>query len=187
MTGKKNPTERQRARTPRGASPIVLVAGLLLAAVLIVGAVFVLGRVNPPAAASTGSSTVRAATKGHAPYELLTAEDGAIRLPASTFDDGKARYYTYMSNGRPIELFVLQSSDGVVRTAFNACDVCFEAKKGYTQAGDVMVCNNCGSRFQADQINVVRGGCNPSPLNATVDGEEIVIQAADIESGLRYF
>ena len=104
----------------------------------------------------TGSQglLVSAATQGHDPYPLVVAEDGVVRLPLSTFDDYEAHYYTYMHEGQPIEFFVLKSKDGVVRAAFNACDVCFAAKKGYTQDGDEMICNNCGRRFPADQINV---------------------------------
>jgi len=83
------------------------------------------------------------------------AEDRVIRLPVSTFADGKARHYTYMAGDRPVEFFVLRSADGTVRAAFNACDVCFQARRGYVQDGDTMVCVNCGRRFPADQINVV--------------------------------
>ncbi len=84
-----------------------------------------------------------------------------MRFPLSTFDDYKAHHYTYMHEGHPIEFFVLKSKDGVVRAAFNACDVCFAAKKGYTQDGDEMICNNCGRRFPADQINVRPGRLQP--------------------------
>jgi uncharacterized membrane protein len=130
---------------------------------------------------------VKAATIGHDPYPLVEAEDGMVQLSLSTFDDYKAHYFTYMHEGRPIEFFVLKSKDGVVRAAFNACDVCFGSKKGYTQDGDYMVCNNCGRRFPADQINVVQGGCNPSPLQRAVEGDSLVIQVDDIIAGLGYF
>jgi uncharacterized membrane protein len=128
-----------------------------------------------------------AATHGHDAYPLAVAENGAVRFPLSTFDDHKAHHYTYMHEGRPIEFFVLKSRDGVVRAAFNACDVCFLAKKGYTQDGDEMICNNCGRRFPADQINVVHGGCNPSPLRRSVEDDTLVIEVEDIIHGQGYF
>jgi uncharacterized membrane protein len=117
----------------------------------------------------------------------LPIRDGAVRLPVSTFDDGQARWYTYPGADKEIQFFVLKSSDGVVRAAFNACDVCFLAKKGYRQEGDEMVCNNCGQRFPSALINEVRGGCNPSPLERTIDGDEVVIQIDDILAGANYF
>ena len=117
----------------------------------------------------------------------LPVRDAAVRLPVSTFDDGQARWYTYQADGVDIQFFVLKSSDGVIRAAFNACDVCFLEKKGYRQEGDEMVCNNCGQRFPSVLVNEVRGGCNPSPLMRTVEGEEVVILVEDILSGARYF
>ncbi len=185
-----------------GPSPLVLVAGVMVVLALIGGTVFALTRPSPTSSGSaageassqtefglTGSQglQVRAATHGHDPYPLVSAEDGVVRLPLATFADHQAHTYTYMHEGRPIEFFVLESRDGVVRAAFNACDVCYQSKKGYTQDGDYMVCNNCGRRFPADQINVVHGGCNPSPLQRTVDGDALVIQIQDIIAGLDYF
>jgi hypothetical protein len=185
-----------------GASPWVLIAGLVIVVAIIGGAVFFFTRPAPTVADApapsdgaeltanrTGSQglLVAAATHGHEPYPRVEAEDGAVRLPLSTFDDYQAHHYTYMHEGAPIEFFVLKSQDGVVRAAFNACDVCYGAKKGYTQDGDVMICNNCGRRFPADQINVVHGGCNPSPLTRTEEGETLVIPVEGIIAGQGYF
>jgi hypothetical protein len=117
----------------------------------------------------------------------LPVRDGAVRLPVSTFDDGKARWYTYHADGVDIQFFVLKSSDGVIRAAFNACDVCFLEKKGYSQEGDEMVCNNCGQRFPSELINEVRGGCNPSPLERTIQDGQVVILIDDILTGAGYF
>jgi hypothetical protein len=183
---------------PGGASPLILIAGVVVALILIGGAIFALSRPSPAAgeaaapqqaSAAAGSEVwmVSAATIGHEPYPQVVAEDGVIRLPLSTFDDYKAHHYTYMNQGHPIEFFVLKSKDGVVRAAFNACDVCFASKKGYTQDGDEMICNNCGRRFPADQINVVHGGCNPSPLERSVDSDYLVIPEEAIIAGGDYF
>ena len=206
-----NRTESRTAKRARftkqkgqagGASPLVLIAGLAIVAAIIGGVAFALTRPSPTAAEAaanpslaepssyrTGSQglLVSAATQGHDPYPLVVAENGAVRIPLSTFDDYKAHHYTYMHEGRPIEFFVLKSKDGVVRAAFNACDVCFGSRKGYTQDGDDMICNNCGRRFPADQINVIHGGCNPSPLTRVVEGNTLVILVEDIVAGLGYF
>jgi hypothetical protein len=192
----------ERKKKSSGASPVVLIAGLVVALALIGGTALALSRPSPSPSESisgpavtplenvlTGSQDVlvQAATHGHDPYPLAIAEDGVVRFALTTFDDYKAHHYTYMHEGRSIEFFVLKSQDGVVRAAFNACDVCFLSKKGYTQDGDQVVCNNCGRRFPADQINVLQGGCNPSPLRRTVEGDTLVIQVKDIIQGLGYF
>jgi uncharacterized membrane protein len=183
----------QAQESPKGASPLVLIGGLAVV-IVVIATGFV--RLNRPAAvapaevavlASASAPPVRAATSGHAPYAQVLAENGEVRLAAATFDDYQAHHYTYMHAEDPIEFFVLKSEDGVIRAAFNACDVCFLSQKGYTQDGDEMICNNCGRRFPADQINVLQGGCNPSPLDRTLVGDTLVIRVEDIISGARYF
>jgi uncharacterized membrane protein len=87
----------------------------------------------------------------------------------------------------PVSLFEDKSSDGVLRAAFDACDVCWPAGKGYYQEGDNMVCRNCGRRFASVRVNEVKGGCNPAPLNRSVQNGKLVIQVKDILEGKQYF
>ncbi|MCP4543057.1 MAG: DUF2318 domain-containing protein [Chloroflexi bacterium] len=118
---------------------------------------------------------------------LAAQDDGAVKLPLATFDDGHAHFYTYQAKDVSIQYFVLKSSDGVVRAAFDACDVCYRERKGYRQDGDEMVCNNCGMRFPSVLINEVKGGCNPAPLDRAIVGDELVIRMEDFLSGSYYF
>jgi uncharacterized membrane protein len=117
------------------------------------------------------------------------AKQGAeITYPISTFQDGKARFYEYKSNdGITIKYFILKSSDGVVRAAFDACDVCWPQGKGYFQKGDYMVCRNCGRRFASVNVNVITGGCNPGALARAAVGDKLVIKVKDIIEGRKYF
>ena len=115
------------------------------------------------------------------------ANAAEVRLPLAQFDDGQARHFEHQRGDQTVRYFVLKSSDGVVRAAFDACDVCWPAGKGYVQEGDVMICRNCGRRFASIHINEVQGGCNPAPLRRTIDGDQLVIQVADIEAGHGYF
>ena len=133
------------------------------------------------------------AQKGNAAFNFfgghkkVKAVDGAVVIPLSDIDDGKAHHFRYRAAETDITFFVVKSSDGVIRAAFDACDVCFPAKKGYTQDGDFMICNNCGRRFHSTRINVVEGGCNPAPLKRTVVADNLVIKVEDIIPGARYF
>ncbi len=112
----------------------------------------------------------------------------SVALPVELFEGGKARYYQHTTkNGQTIRFFVLKSSDGVIRAAFDACDVCWPANKGYAQDGDYMVCRNCGRRFASVKVNEVRGGCNPAPLKRRIENGRVIIDKADILDGLRFF
>jgi len=111
-----------------------------------------------------------------------------ISFPRDAFNDGQALFFEYpVGEGRPVRFFILRSSDGVVRAAFDACDVCWPAGKGYYQDGDFMVCRNCGRRFASAQVNVVTGGCNPTALSRTVIGDKLVVKVEDVIKGGQYF
>ncbi len=110
-----------------------------------------------------------------------------VRIPLKSLDPGKAIFLKADIGGKEIHYFVLKSSDGVYRAAYDACDVCFRMNRGYRQEADLMVCNNCGQSFPSAKVNEVKGGCNPSPLARTVDGQYLVIRKADLTAGGPYF
>ena len=123
-----------------------------------------------------------------APTSVAAGGGGtSVTFSAASFEDGKARYYEQTSGDLTIRYFIIKSSDGIIRAAFDACDVCWPAGKGYYQDGDDMVCRNCGRRFASVLVNEVEGGCNPAPLKRTVDKDKLVIQVKDILEGRTYF
>lgn len=120
-------------------------------------------------------------------HSTVKDENGEILIPLNEVNDGSAHYYQYKKGGQTVKFFVIESNDGVIRAAFDACDVCFRSKKGYTQDGDYMICDNCGRRFHSSRINVIMGGCNPAPLNRVERGEYLVISTTDALRGAKYF
>lgn len=116
-------------------------------------------------------------------FKAVSAEAGVVSIPVGEAGDGKAHFYEY----KGVNFFLLRSSDGVIRAAFDACDVCYAERKGYRQEGDAMVCNNCGQVFPSVKINEVSGGCNPAPIGRQSDGKSIYLKASDIEQGRVYF
>jgi uncharacterized membrane protein len=110
-----------------------------------------------------------------------------VKIPLNSLDSGKTLFLVHPREGRDLFYFALKSSDGVYRAAFDACDVCFRANRGYRQEGDLMVCNQCGQTFPSVKINEVKGGCNPAPLARKVKDLYLVIQKSDIAAGKDYF
>jgi uncharacterized membrane protein len=118
--------------------------------------------------------------------KAVAAAEG-VSVPLSELS-GKARFYEYKAaSGKTVRFFAMRSSDGVYRAALDACDVCFHAKKGYTQEGEDMVCNNCGMHFPSAKINEVKGGCNPVGLERKVEGDRLSVGAKELEAGVSYF
>jgi uncharacterized membrane protein len=146
---------------------------------IIISAVFIAGGVYY--AVNSGNS--------RASYDKsnFSMNSSKVTYPVSLFEDNKARHYVYKGKDVTIKYFILKSSDGIIRAAFDACDVCWPAGKGYYQDGDVMVCRNCGRRFASVLVNVVKGGCNPAPLKRRIEGDQLVIYMDDILDGKQYF
>jgi uncharacterized membrane protein len=117
----------------------------------------------------------------------LTPVGGELKIPVKSVNDGKAHHHQVKADdGTIVTFFVLKSSDGIIRAAIDACDVCYKAGKGYYQDGGFMVCENCGQRFASSRINVVKGGCNPAPLKRTVKGDQLYITMNDINANRWY-
>lgn len=111
-----------------------------------------------------------------------------ISFSLNDFADGKAKHFQYKTpNGKTIRYFIIKSSDGVIRAAFDACDVCWPSGKGYVQEGNFMTCRNCGRKFPSDQVNVVTGGCNPAALTRQITKTHLTLQVKDILEGQKYF
>ena len=87
--------------------------------------------------------------------KTLSPQGDAVTIPLADVSDGKAHFYVVSAGGKEIKFFAVKSADGKVRTAFDACDVCFHEKKGYTQDKEFMICNNCGMRFHSSRIGDV--------------------------------
>ena len=159
-TGKKNPI------------PIVIAAAVVIAAAAGLGLfLFPINDLSP------------------IPVSTATDDHGRFTYAVNLFDDGQARHFDFADaeSKTTIKYFILKSADGVIRAAFDACDVCWPEGKGYVQDGTAMVCRNCGRRFGSVMINEVQGGCNPAPLKRTLQGDQVVIRADDLKKGQTYF
>ncbi len=120
--------------------------------------------------------------------EKVTAVNGVVSIPLAKVADGKAHFFAFADAGKEIDFFVVKAADGSIKTAFDACDVCYEAKKGYRQEGDVMVCNKCNKKFATDKIGPsTAGGCNPSYLPHQEVAGNVLLKVEDIKAGAQFF
>jgi len=165
---KRQDKKAQFQQADRRRRPAALVAALVILAVAGVGAWLVLF----PAGGG---------------FTQVTAENGQVTVPAADLADGQARFYRYAGRGGEVEFFLVKSSDGVIRAAFDTCDVCYKARKGYRQEGNFMVCNNCNQQFRTDLVNEIKGGCNPAPLARRLENGQVVIATSDLAGGRSYF
>ncbi|HUS99673.1 MAG TPA: Fe-S-containing protein [Candidatus Thermoplasmatota archaeon] len=106
-----------------------------------------------------------------------------VQIPVSDIGT-TATFYSYDSSGVTVRYFAVKDKQGTAHVAFDACDVCYEAKKGYKQNGDVMQCLNCGKTFSITSIGTenTAGGCWPSYLHMNIDGNDIVLKIVDLDA-----
>jgi uncharacterized membrane protein len=120
-------------------------------------------------------------------YSKIVPEKNEIKIAMNKVNDGRPHYYKVDLLENQILFFVLMDDEGIVRAAFDACDICFPEKRGYRQDGDFMICNNCGQSFHETKINVIKGGCNPAPLERIFDRQYVYISVDALQQGATYF
>jgi uncharacterized membrane protein len=120
--------------------------------------------------------------------EDLSPSGGDVRVPTKRFDDGLAHFYRRTTtSGREVRFFVIKSSEGVIRAAFDSCERCYKERRGYRQAGPTMVCNFCGRSSLVTRIGVDNSGCHPIPLESSVHADQLLLKAAALDQGGAYF
>ncbi len=125
-----------------------------------------------------------AGNAGPQPTEgLVVNAEGNLEIPTSDVSDD-ARFYSIDADGVELRFFAVRGSDDKVRVAMDACDVCYDAKKGYRLEGNDMVCNNCGNRYSIDGIGTknLKGGCWPSYVPVDIQDGLVKIKASDLKA-----
>lgn len=139
---------------------------------------------------TTPSSPSTPAATASPPHATLALSGGAVSIDAQPLADGQARFYTVqLPQGNAVNFFVVKDGAGVIRAAADACQVCYQQKKGFHQEGTEIVCNNCGNRYPVEKIATEKGGCNPGPINPAlqVAGASITISQAELDQVAQLF
>lgn len=113
----------------------------------------------------------------------VTASQALIRIPLASVSDGDLHRFIYNAGDKSTRFIVVHVGDRFA-TALDACEIC--GSQGYYQKGSSILCKNCSSAIYGPTIGMV-GGCNPVPLRSTVEGSDLLIQAADLEPGSKFF
>lgn len=153
--------EKAAARKPGKVGLLIIVAVIVIGAILIVKGGFG-GNGN------TGS----------------TSDNSDLAISKNEITES-VKFYPYSASGTEMEVMAVKAPDGSIRTALNTCQVCYGSGRGYyKQQGDEVICQNCGNRFKIDQIEKIKGGCNPVPIlpeYKTDDGASIIISKVFLE------
>ncbi|MDP6155885.1 MAG: DUF2318 domain-containing protein [Candidatus Thermoplasmatota archaeon] len=122
-----------------------------------------------------------------------TYEESTDVEPTATGEDVKIlesevttnpKFYSYNVGGVTVRYFAVRGSDGNVHVAFDACDICYDAKKGYEKSGSSMSCKNCGKKYSINSLGTENqeGGCWPSYLPIREEGGFLYIDTDDLKA-----
>jgi high-affinity iron transporter len=123
-------------------------------------------------------------TSALSPAVPVTAVNGLVRIPVASVNDGNLHRFSIESEGVTVRMIVIRRPDQSFATAFDACTIC--GHQGYYQSGPNVLCKNCASAVYVPTIGAT-GGCNPIPLEARVEGDQLVIPAAKLLGGAGIF
>ncbi len=132
---------------------------------------------------------------------IAVPEDGVIRIPVKTVDDGNLHRYAINDRGLEIRFFVLRTGLRKFATAFDACYACYNYGRYYLRRGE-LICSQCDAPSSLmklkpsltddlrdpDMSGSMEGnGCSPIYLASVLRNGEIHITLADLQQRRKYF
>jgi len=118
------------------------------------------------------------------PPEPVAREGGFAVIPIEALADGKLHRMGFLANGRLVRFLVMKTSDGKIRTALDACEIC--GAFGYIQEGENLLCLNCSAEINPFTIGN-SGGCNPIPLDSEVTATHVKVPVRALEAKAAIF
>jgi len=118
------------------------------------------------------------------PATEVTFVNGQVAIPLAQVSGGDLHRFSARENGVDIRFWLYQKPDGKIVTVFDACQIC--GGVGFYKGPNGVVCKNCAAPINPQSVGTA-GGCNPIPLNATINSDSVIIQEADIAAGARVF
>lgn len=121
-------------------------------------------------------------------YPELRARGGEVTVDIAGIAAGSGSFHTYRAGaGKRVDFFVYRDGAGAPHAVLDACRTCYRWRKGYLLSRGEVVCIKCDMVFKLDDLEKGTGSCVPIHVDAERRGETLVIPAAKLEAGARYF
>ncbi|MDR0397245.1 MAG: DUF2318 domain-containing protein [Oscillospiraceae bacterium] len=120
------------------------------------------------------------------PPEQYGIDGGNVLIPLAQIDDGRLHRFEYSTeNGIEVRWIVIKKPNSAAYgVGLDACEVCGDA--GYFERSGQVVCKRCDVVMNINTIGF-KGGCNPIPLEYSVEGGNMVIPLRAIVEGEKEF
>lgn len=125
------------------------------------------------------------------PSEIAVRSREDLRVPVAELGPGKARIFRVGGqSGGPVRVFVKRQDHGRMVVTFGACRRCDRASRPSHLSDGQLICGYCG-----EPMPILKEGatlpnekdCTPVPVQFRIEGDSLVVRAADIEAGRPLF
>lgn len=133
---------------------------------------------------STAEFIYAKSTTALSPTTAVTLVGSQAIVPTSQItDDQLHRYGVHVDDGKggsvEVRFLLYKKPDGNIVSVADACHIC--GPVGFYISSQGITCKMCASPLVPQSMGQP-GGCNPIPLQSTIGGGEVVIQAADLRA-----
>ncbi|MDW5265426.1 MULTISPECIES: Fe-S-containing protein [Acidobacteriaceae] len=133
---------------------------------------------------STAEFIYAKSTTALSPTTSVTLVGSQAIVPTSQItDDQLHRYGVHVDDGKggstEVRFLLYKKPDGNIVSVADACHIC--GPVGFYISSQGITCKMCASPLVPQSMGQP-GGCNPIPLQSTIGGGEVVIQAADLRA-----
>jgi uncharacterized membrane protein len=118
------------------------------------------------------------------PAQPVSFADGRVVIPITDIGDGKLHRYVADVNGTPVRFLLYRKPEGKAVAVFDACEIC--GPVGFYDSPEGIVCKNCDAPITAMSMGQP-GGCNPIPLKAEVEGDNVVVTQTALSEKAAFF
>lgn len=110
---------------------------------------------------------------------------GQARLALSALADGHLHRYAYVAqDSTEVRFIAILKNGGAYGVGLDACENC--GPSGYYEDEGKVICLRCDVAINPATIGF-KGGCNPIPLDFTVEGGDLVIATSVLEESAEVF
>ncbi len=119
------------------------------------------------------------------PAVEVTAEEGSVDVDLEIVKDGHLHRFVYRtSGGEMVRYIVILKGGSAYGVGLDACEIC--GATGYYERDNQVICKLCDVQMNKATIGT-RGGCNPIPIEYSIEGGKLKVPKSELEKNARIF
>src|SRR5487761_1415680 len=109
----------------------------------------------------------------------VTLVGSRVTVPISQVQDDSLHRYAVHVGSTDVRFLLFRKPDGKIVAVADACQIC--GPVGFYKSGSTIICKLCASPVNAQSVGEA-GGCNPIPLQSSIAGGFVIVQAKALQA-----